>query len=93
MQRRREDDEVPLVVFPVTQPPPAFILHAQPVSVVSRPVDRVTQAMQQGCSVRLLTHRSDCADASSSSSSSLAAVTAAAPATAPGPLLTPPLQA
>jgi hypothetical protein len=92
-QRRREDDEVPLVVFPVTQPPPAFILHAQPVSVVSRPVDRVTQAMQQGRSVRLLTHRSDCVGASSSSSSSLAAVTTAAAATTPGPLSTPPLQA
>ncbi|XP_066395479.1 zinc finger CCCH domain-containing protein 2-like [Miscanthus floridulus] len=107
-QRRREDEEVPLVVFPVTQPPPVFVPRAprlaasassssrsrsQSVSIVSRPVDRVTQAMQQGHSVHLLTRHSDVAGASSSSSSLAAVSTTAAAPTALVPLSAPLLQA
>lgn len=105
-QRRREDAEVPLVVFPATTPPfvplprappPPLLLPAsaspssssrsrsQSASVVDRPVDHVTQAIQEGRSVFLLTRgRYDVAGASSSSppTSHAAVATAAAAATA-----------
>lgn len=88
----------PPLPLPLPLPPLAFVVPNNPlppvppalpcprsVSVVAHQVDRVTQAMQQGRSVRLLTRAdADAASSSSSFSSSRAPASNAAVATAPG---------